>query len=95
MLIQAFAHTKKETIRAVNILYNSLKTEVMFFEFSVSEYTSPSDYCYLAPKESVGEVEDALDAHCDDSLDNIGVYYNDGQKIFIRVFKNAKQAKPA
>lgn len=86
MLIQAFCHQSEQVARSSKMIWNEFRTELDFVELSYMRNIKEG-YYNITPYESLDTALANLDMNPED---NVGVYYNEGRKIYIRVFRNAK-----
>lgn len=89
MLIQCLCQNKPNVISSVKMLTNHFRQHVKFLEVSVMNNIN-EDFNHVAAFETVDGALEEVDNYLDMVYDNIGVYYNDGEKIYIRIYKNAK-----
>jgi len=89
MLIQVFAHKKEEVESVLKMIYSHFKSEIEYFE--VDEMKNAREGFYrMEGRDSIEDVMADLNLNMNDDTDNVGVYFNQGKKLFIRLFKNAK-----
>lgn len=89
MLIQCLCQNKSNVVSSVNMLINHFQQQIKFLEVSVMNNIN-EDFNHVAAFETATGALEEVDNYLDMVYDNIGVYYNDGEKIYIRIYKNAK-----
>ncbi len=89
MLIQIFAHTKNEIESSLQMLASHLSDNIDFYEVCQMANINKG-YFDIDAKTSVDDVMQYVNNNMNEELDNVGIYFNDGRKIFVRIFKNAK-----
>lgn len=93
MYIQMFCYNEAETKTAFQIVEfaKSIDPQLTDTQFRM-EVLYNIKAAFQHPKESSDwkEVENYLLDYYNEELDNIGVYYNSGDFIYIRIFKEAK-----
>lgn len=87
MFIQMFCYSKQETEIAVNIL--NLHIQDKKFRLELMQNIK-SDFFNAKETTDLSEVNDYINNNLNEELDNVGVYYNSGDYIYIRIFKEAK-----
>lgn len=90
---QLSCRSQHDVTLMINALYSGLKDEAdLFFQVEYMRRVKEG-YYDVHPLTSVQEVLDELDAKVDYTLDNVGLYYNAGSKVWVRVFHGAKIPK--
>lgn len=89
MLIQCLCQNKSNVVSSVKMLMNHFQHHIKFLEVSLMTNIN-EDFQHVAAFETMDAAFEEVDNSLDVAYDNIGVYYNDGEKIYIRIYKNAK-----
>ncbi len=87
MFIQIFCYNNEEATTAVNLLNLHILDKKFRMELM---YTVQTGYKNPKESESVADVYQYLIDNFKEELDNVGVYYNSGDFLYIRIFKDAK-----
>ena len=88
MLIQIFSKDLTELEIGLKMVYNFFRSDIEFFQYS--ETDSGEDDYKILPLFSISEVLEEVKNNINWARDNLAIYYNSGQKIYVKVFKNAK-----
>lgn len=89
MLIQCLCQNKSDALSSVTMLISHFQQRIKFLEVSVMTNIN-EDFSHVAAFETKAGAFEEVDNYLNMEYDNIGVYYNDGEKIYIRIYKNAK-----
>ena len=89
MFVQIACKTMSDADKAIIFMYNGLKNDIQFIELSYVKNAMAGQY-HAEPFETASEVLDRLEEVVDIETDNIGIYYNSGTKLIVRVFQGAK-----
>lgn len=94
MYVQIACKTMPDAEKAVIMVYNGIKDEIDFIQVDYVRIATEGPY-HAEPFTSLNEALDRLHEKVDIETDNIGVYFNSGKKLFVRVFEKAKIDKEA
>ncbi|MDF2435386.1 MAG: hypothetical protein JWP44_5017 [Mucilaginibacter sp.] len=78
-----------DVVHASTMIYNFYKSEIEKFKVEFYYQIGVPPY-HTVDVDTLEKAWYELDQDLNAELDNIGVYYNEGKTIFIRVYKNAK-----
>ena len=89
MLVQVFCKDKTDVETAVRMIYNHFRNDIEFIQVDYVRKISEGPY-FAEPFETVQEAIDRMAEKANIDTDNVAVYYNSGQKIFVRIFEMVK-----
>lgn len=89
MYVQIACKTMPDAIKAVTFTYNGVKDDIQFIEMSYVKNAIQGQY-HAEPFESLSDALDRLNEVVNIEEDNVGVYFNSGTKLIVRVFQGAK-----
>jgi hypothetical protein len=89
MLIQCFAQNRDNVASAINMIHFFNLAKIKQFRIELWKDVRDGFYdmhIHFTMTEALREI----DQQSNYNYDNVGVYYNDGEAIFIKIYKNAK-----
>jgi hypothetical protein len=89
MLIQCFAQTQADVTSAMSMIHYFHSAKVKQFRIELWKDIREGFYDYYTHF-IYDDARKEIDQQADYSFDNVGVYYNDGETIFVKIYKNAK-----